>query len=186
MNPVNSFSLLSSELQLRSRVLLAVIASMIVLLSGCATLKQTKPDAPEVSIASVRPMNFSLTEQKLNFRLRVKNPNSFDLPVQSLEFVALLGGKKIAEGESDTAVTIPANQEAMMDVTVVAGLEYLIEKFKSAAVSIASDEGVDLGYGITGTVKLSNWPVKIPFDVEGDLAEDAAEKAGEAAKQLTN
>ena len=159
-----------------------VVVACVLLLAGCSTIEQAKPKAPEVSIASVRPMNFSLSGQKLNFTLRVKNPNSFDLPVQSLDFVASLAGKKIAEGINDSSVTIPANQEAMMDVTVVAGLSLLIDKFKSAAASLGSDEDVDLGYGITGTVKLANWPVKIPFDVEGDLTE----KASEVAKQLTN
>lgn len=159
-----------------------VVVACVLLLAGCSTIEQAKPKAPEVSIASVRPMNFSLSGQKLNFTLRVKNPNSFDLPVQSLDFVASLAGKKIAEGVNDSSVTIPANQEAMMDVTVVAGLSHLIDKFKSAAASLGSDEDVDLGYGITGTVKLANWPVKIPFDVEGDLTE----KASEVAKQLTN
>ncbi len=163
-------------------LLLAWLVCIMLLLSGCSTLKQVKPQAPEVSIASVRPLNFSLSGQKLNFSLRVKNPNSFDLPVQSLDFVALLAGKKIAEGVNQTSVTIPANDEAIMDVVVVAGLGHLIEKFKSAAASLGGGDAVDLGYGITGSVKLSNWPAKIPFDVVGDLVEDA----GLATKPLDN
>ncbi len=151
-------------------------------LSACATLENAKPVAPEVSIASVRPMNLSLSGQKLNFTLRVKNPNAFDLPVQSLEFAATLAGKKIAEGVNNSAVTIPARQEAMMDVIVVAGLSTVIDQFKSIAGSIGEDlkseEGISLDYGIKGAVKLANWPTKFPFDVKGDLAEDAGKAAG--------
>lgn len=167
-----------------SRALLLALA--LVMLSACATLENAKPVAPEVSIASVRPMNLSLSGQKLNFTLRVKNPNAFDLPVQSLEFAATLAGKKIAEGVNNSTVTIPAKQEAMMDVVVVAGLSTVIDQLKSIAGSIGKDlqteEGLSLDYGIKGAVKLANWPTKFPFDVKGDLAEDASKAAGAKLK----
>lgn len=163
------------------RAFWSVSAVLLLLVSGCASLEKAKPVAPEVSIASVRPLNLSLSGQKLNFTLRVKNPNAFDLPVQSLEFAATLAGKKIAEGVNNSAVTIPANQEAMMDVVVVAGLSTVIEQFKSIAGSLGKDlsteEGINLDYGVKGAVKLANWPTKFPFDVKGDLADDASKAA---------
>ena len=182
MHEFNLTDYLRSACGVMLRGFWAVSALVLLLVSGCATLEKAKPVAPEVSIASVRPMNLSLTGQKLNFTLRVKNPNAFDLPVQSLEFAATLAGKKIAEGVNNSAVTIPANQEAMMDVVVVAGLSTVIDQFKSIAGSLGKDltteEGINLDYGVKGAVKLANWPTKFPFDVKGDLADDASKAAG--------
>lgn len=141
------------------------------LFTACATIEKSKPVAPEVTIESVRPMNLSLTGQKLNFTLRVTNPNSFDLPVEVLEFVASLGGETVAKGVSGDAVTIPAKKDALVDVVVVAGLNTVIQRFKSVAKNLGSEEGINLDYGIKGTVELANWPGKIPFNVTGDLSE---------------
>lgn len=149
----------------------AMLVVSLLLLTACASLEQAKPVAPKVSIASVRPMNLSLTGQKLNFTLRVQNPNAFDLPMESLEFVASLAGETVAKGLSDKAITIPAKKDAMIDVVVVAGLSQMLQRFKTIASSLGSDDGINLDYGIKGTVKLANWPGKIPFDVTGDLAD---------------
>jgi len=154
-----------------------VVVAAVVLLQACATIEKSKPQAPEVSIESVRPMNLSLSGQKLNFTLRVSNPNSFDLPVEVLEFVASLGGETVAKGVSGSAVTIPAKKDALVDVVVVAGLSQMLKRFKNVAENLGSAEGINLDYGIKGTVELANWPGKIPFNVKGDLSEKV-EKAG--------
>ena len=69
-----------------------------------------------------------------------------------------------------------------MDVTVVAGLSTVINHFKSIAGSLGEDltseEGLNLDYGIKGAVKLANWPGKFPFDVKGDLADEASKAVG--------
>lgn len=150
---------------------LVVVLVGTLVLSACATIEKSKPVAPEVRIESVRPMNLSLSGQKLNFTLRVTNPNSFDLPVEVLEFVASFGGETVAKGVSGNAVTIPAKQDALVDVVVVAGLNTMIKRFKSVASNLGSAEGINLDYGIKGTVELANWPGKIPFNVTGDLSD---------------
>ncbi len=135
------------------------------LLTACAAVPLSKPIAPTVSVAAVKPLNFSLTSQKLAFTLRVNNPNSFDLPMESLTFSANLGGEHLAQGSSVNKVTIPAKGEAMLNVTVEAGLSKIINKLDA----ILKQQATELDYDVTGVVKLANWPANIPFNVEGEL-----------------
>lgn len=134
-------------------------------ISGCASIPTSKPLAPKVTVAGVVPLNLSLTETRLNFTLRVANPNSFDLPLQNLDFIAYLGGDKIAVGNTNQPITIPANGETMMDVVVTTGLSKLWGHMKS----MLDQQTTDLNYTVTGQVKLKNWPKRIPFNVAGEL-----------------
>jgi len=134
-------------------------------LNACAAIPGSKPESPTVRIASVRPLNLSLTEQKLGFKLRVENPNNFDLPLEALNFTASFAGEDIAEGSSDEKITIPAKGEAIVDVAVTAGINKMLNRFRS----MIDSKTLQLDYGVTGTVKLANWPRRIPFNVDGEL-----------------
>lgn len=147
-----------------SRSLIIIAITIGLLLSGCATMLPKKPQAPIVKIAAVRPLNLSFTQQRLAFTLQVHNPNTYDLPLQSLDFVASLAGNKIATGKSDQEVTLPANGEATVEVVVEARVDKLISQFQS----MLSATSINLEYGVKGHVKLANWPTRIPFDVVGE------------------
>ena len=157
---------LTNSTQRHSRLLLTLFTTTMLLVSGCASMLPKKPEAPIVKIASVRPLNLSFTKQRLAFTLQVHNPNDYDLPLQSLNFVASLAGDKIATGKSDQEVTLPANGAATVEVEVEAGITKLISQFQN----MLSANSLNLDYGVKGYVKLANWPTRIPFDVVGEFA----------------
>lgn len=144
---------------------LAAIVFLILLQTGCGIIPGTKPEAPTVTVDGVRPLNLSLNRQKLAFRLRVQNPNSFDLPLQSLDFSAHFAGEKIADGSSKDDVIIPAKGEAFIEVEVIAAINTLLGQFRN----MLDDDDLQTDYGVTGRVKLANWPRRIPFNVQGEL-----------------
>ena len=150
----------SAPLTLRAGLTLALLA-----LVACASFPSARPEPPKVSVAGVRPLNVSLTRQRLEFKLRVENPNPYDLPLRSLDFVANVAGEKIATGRSDERVTIPAEGDAIVAVEVVTGIDRLIGRMRS----MLDDRTLELDYDVAGSVKLANWPRRIPFDVEGVL-----------------
>ena len=135
----------------------------LALLAGCAAMSGVKPEPPTVSVASVRPLNLSLRKQRLRFTLRVENPNGFDLPLEGLDFVATLGGDRVARGSSDEEVLIPARGEAEVSVDVTAGIDSVVDRLRA----MVRNRTIDLDYAVAGTVELANWPRPIPFDVEG-------------------
>lgn len=138
---------------------------LLLTLGGCASILGVRPEPPAVTLAGVRPLSLSMTRQQLEFRLRVSNPNRFELPLEALNFTASFAGEDFASGESNEEVTIPARGEAFVNVMVDAGLAQILTRFRSML-----DAGtLALDYGVSGTVKLANWPRLIPFDADGVL-----------------
>lgn len=149
------------------RVAFASLITGFVLftLIACSTIPLSKPQSPNVTVAGVRPIDFSLTSQTIELTLRVENPNSFDLPMQSLTFNARFAGEQFAQGHSVDEVVIPANGQAMLNVEVKTGLGKLATQLRS----LLDSKNTELNYDVTGLVKLANWPKAIPFNVEGEL-----------------
>lgn len=145
------------------RYRLAVIL-LSVLLSSCSALT-VRPQEPTVTVSAVRPISIGFARQELGLTLLIENPNAFALPVRSLDFVALLGDEPLAEGASDTPVVVPANGEAELEVSIVLGLADTLGRIGQRL----GRGNVDLGYRVTGSVKLDNWPARLPFDVDGTL-----------------
>jgi len=152
--------------------IISVLLIWVFLFSGCSSIPLSKPKPPVVSIASVVPMNLSFTQQKLKFKLKVFNPNTYEVPLESIDFVALLSGKKMATGNSDQQVTLPAEGHEFVDIEIVIGVNKLLDQVRS----IFESADLNAGYNITGRVKLANWPSKIPFDVVGEVNPNPPQK----------
>lgn len=154
----------SAKTLLHWPVLLALFVSSSFMVA-CSSIPTHKPIAPNVSVAGVRPISFSLTSQTIGLTLRVQNPNNYDLPMQSLSFNARFAGEQFAQGNAVDEVTIPANGDALMEVEVKTGLGKLANQLKS----MLNTPNPETNYDVTGLVKLAIWPKAIPFNVEGDI-----------------
>lgn len=143
------------------------IVSCLLLLSltACSTLPLKRPEAPEVTLVSVDPQKIGLLEQQLLFTLRLSNPNDYSLPMQSLTFVASLDGKSVAKGSSNEELVLPANGDALLPLTVNASMTSMF----SQMLKLATRSADSLNYDISGHLKLSNWPARIPFTVDGSV-----------------
>jgi len=133
-------------------------------LSACASVI-TKPQKPIIRLVNVKPLNISVSEQKLRFELKVINPNAFDMPVESVDFVARFNDTNIANGKSNQSVVIGANSEARLSLDVTASLN----KLAGTLNTLIQGQSLNLQYALSGTVKVATWPKPIPFDVIGDL-----------------
>ncbi|MFT6640462.1 MAG: LEA14-like dessication related protein [Gammaproteobacteria bacterium] len=151
---------------MKGRILSIIVSMMLTLgLSACASIPTSPPIAPTVTLKSVKPLKLSLTKQELAFQLEVSNPNSYDLPIQTLSFIARLENKEVAQGISSEQVTLPANGKAVMVIIV----STRIQRIFGQILSLNSKNNSDLKYVVKGFVKLANWPLKIPFNTDGKV-----------------
>ena len=141
--------------------------SLIALISACSTFPTSKPVAPDVKLLSVKPHKLGLVKQQLALQLQLSNPNTYDLALQSVTFVAKLNGEELAQGNSNAAVTLPAEGDAEIEVMVSTRMNRILGQL----LMLASNPDNALDYDVSGFVKLANWPVRIPFNVEGQLDE---------------
>lgn len=141
----------------------ALLIVFSILLAGCQSIPTSKPIPPQVEIESIRAVKMSLTRQELAFKLKVSNPNNYDLPLQYLNFVASLDGRELAQGLSNERVTLPANDDAIVEILVSTRINKLLGQ-----LLLATDNNErDIAYDVKGFVKLGNWPTRIPFNVDG-------------------
>ena len=133
-------------------------------LAGCATIP-TNLKTPEVAFVSLRAVDASVFEQRLEVRLKVRNPNDVELPVNGLDVDLELAGEPFAHGVSAREFVVPALGEAEFDMNVKANA-------LAALLKIAGGEhkSKEIEYRLKG--KLSTRLVllrTIPFDETGTV-----------------
>lgn len=131
-----------------------------VALAGCASLP-TNLKTPEVSFVSLRAVEASVFEQKLEVRMKVRNPNAIELPVNGLDVDMELAGEPFARGVSAREFVVPANGEAEFDMNVTANA-------MNALLRIAGDRSGAVDYKLKGKLSTKIGLLRtIPFEESG-------------------
>lgn len=89
-------------------VLIAWLA-LAASLSGCSSWFTGDFQDPHVELQKVEVLKAKLTQQEFLLHLRLDNPNDSDLPIRGLAFSLYLNDIKLADGESDVWLTVPAH-----------------------------------------------------------------------------
>lgn len=140
---------------------LAIVAILVVL-TGCAALDETKP--PQVTLSDIRMLQGGLLEQRFQLDLRIRNPNDFDLPIDGLAFALELNGQEFADGVSNQRVTVPRLGEAVVPVTASTTLLHMVQQ------ALRLGERADLDYRLSGDVFLAGLTRRaVPFERSGRL-----------------
>lgn len=134
----------------------------VVALAACAALP-TNLKTPEVSFVSLRAVEASVFEQKLEVRMKVHNPNAIELPVNGLDVDMELAGEPFARGESARQFVVPANGEAEFDMNVTANA-------MNALLKIAGDKSGAVEYKLKGKLSTKIGLLRtIPFEESGRM-----------------
>ncbi len=141
-------------------------------LTGCSALVE-RPEPPRVSLAGLEIVEANLFEQRYGLRLRLQNTNDMRLSITGLDYEVFLNDRPFAHGVSRDGVTLPPFGEDVLRVEVVSNLADILRQLQD----LASGPGKTLNWRITGHLKLSNWPTKIPFDYSGELVTPAGPQA---------
>jgi LEA14-like dessication related protein len=139
-----------------------VVAAL--LLAGCAGL-MTKPERPEVSVASITLVEPGLLEQRYRLQLRVQNPNNFDLPIDGMQMRLELNSQPFVTAVSAAPVTVPRYGSALVEIDAISTLAGLLQQFKG----IAAGNTETVNYKLAGKVHLAQPAIELPFTQEGEI-----------------
>ncbi|NOQ37216.1 MAG: hypothetical protein GQ569_15205 [Methylococcaceae bacterium] len=133
----------------------------LLTLTACANtpFASLKPIAPEISLNNFQLVKMGLSEQTYRLRLLIKNPNSFALPIQNLNYQLFINNQSFAKGLSDKPVTIPALGEGYLETDINSNIMDVVDGF-GQWFSLAKRS---LDYRITGDVGVSSFAIPIPF-----------------------
>lgn len=136
---------------------------LLIILTGCAGMP-LQPQAPTVSLTGFEPVQLGLAEQRFRVRLQLHNPNSFALPIHSIDYVLRLNDQPFAQGSSAQPVTVPALGDSSLELLVSGNLGGVL------GPALALGAGQPLRYDLSGGVALAASLLRIPFRQEGELS----------------
>jgi LEA14-like dessication related protein len=139
----------------------AVVAAVAVVLSACAIVPP-RPDPPLVTLEAVRVIRVAESKADISLRLRLGNPNDFEVKIESITFDVTLDGRTAANGRSARIDTLPARGEASVDI---AG-RVEIGAIATALMALGSQLPVD--YAIRGSATLPGGTV-LQFSRKGQI-----------------
>jgi LEA14-like dessication related protein len=144
-------------------------------LAGCSVIPADLK-TPEVSFVSLRAVEASVFEQRLEVRMKVRNPNSIELPVNGLDVDLELAGEPFAHGVSAREFVVPALGEAEFDMNVTANAMTTLLKIVGG-----EHKSKEIDYRIKGKLSTRLGLLRtIPFDEAGTLP--LAELLGKKAR----
>ncbi len=132
-------------------------------LTACANMPIKAPEAPKVSGAELKLINFALHEQNFLLQVHLKNPNLFALPIVGVNFRLFFNDKEVLSGAGQPNTTIPASGEAPVDIEVTTDLVKILKDLPDWKEVIKARK---LRYRVEGSVHLKTIQFKIPFEVE--------------------
>jgi LEA14-like dessication related protein len=134
------------------------------LTAGCSGLRG-RPEPLEVSLANMNILQVGLFEQRYLLQLRIQNPNDFSLPIKGMKYQLYLNEKIFARGVSGNSVTIPGFGEALVDIEGISNISGILDQLYEMG-----EGGKDvLHYRLSGSARLGNQPLSIPFEYKGEI-----------------
>jgi len=140
-----------------SRVL--VISMLLV---GCATTPKVEP--LEVTLSDVAPGQMSIFEQEYQVKLRVQNPNNFDIALDGAAYQIELNGKSFAKGVARQSLTVPKYGDAIIEGNCISDLSGVLSQISQ----LTRGAPEKFRYRIKGKLGRSDGP-SIPFDKVGEI-----------------
>ncbi len=106
-----------------------MLVAMIMALSSCSNGIKGVAEPPQISVYNVRMAGLSILERSANavIALRIKNPNSFSIPLRGLDYGLSLNNIKVAEGSVEKNLTITGHEDRIIEIPISFKLGSLIK-----------------------------------------------------------
>lgn len=141
---------------------LSVVTGMCFFV-GCTSLTAlpVQPEAPEVLLVNITPLDTTMFEQRMRVDLRVQNPNDFDLEVTGLDFTLHLNEQRLARGLTNKASTIPRLGNSVLSVETTTSTLDVLRQFLNFR------QKQEVTYQVEGVLYIQG--ARLPFDNKGVL-----------------
>lgn len=124
------------------------------------------PKRPDISLVKISVSKLSFSGAALTAKLKLKNPNDFDIDFSAVDYAIKLGGKELAQGLAKNSVPLTAKGESLMDLDIKVDFK---EIGRSGMLLL---KGGPTAYELSGNFLL-NQPgqseKRIPFSKTGDI-----------------
>jgi hypothetical protein len=120
-------------------------------------------EPPLLSIASLHLAGASLLEQRYWLRVRIRNPNPFDLPIEAMRYDLEINGRPFASGLSNEPVVVPRFGTSLVQMEAISTLPSFLRQLGVLGASPTFD------YRLRGRLYFADGSA-LPFNYRGDVA----------------
>ena len=124
-----------------------------------------QPAPPQVTLTGISVTSVSLFEQSFRVKLRLQNPNNYQISIDGFQLDLKLNHQPFLSGASADSVTLPRLGSATVEVDAVSKLSGLLQQI----TAIASGETQMMHYSLTGKVHLVRPVLSLPIMEEGEF-----------------
>ncbi len=122
---------------------------------------------PEVTLAGVSPVALDIFEQRYEVRLRIFNPNRFDVVLAGVRYEIEFNDQVFARGLSDQVVTVQRQGTQVIRVEAISTLADIMRQLQGADAAVGAPEV--FRYRVSGTLDLRDYTSPIAFDHRGEI-----------------
>lgn len=133
----------------------------IAFLSGCALNKYKDMKKPEVKLETVNVQDATMKGAKILFGIKVANPNSFPLRVDSVKYDIEIGGKQMSTESIDTPTEVAANATQIVQLPLTV---QFADIFEGIGAFLRNDM---TSYRVKGAARIGLF--SLPFDESGEF-----------------
>lgn len=150
----------------------ALVLACVMGLGGCAGWGMREP--LNVTIAEFTPLEMTVLEQRYAIKVRLLNPNDTEIVFDGVVFDLEINGKPFAKGVSNQGGVVPRFGEALIDLTVVSGLQNILRQVSE----LSKEERTGFSYRIKGRLYSPTVPWPATFDTSGEFVLPTDRKSG--------
>jgi len=147
------------------RLFLIIVIGLLAACVNNPIINVMKTLSPKVTLADFRILNMGLLEQNYQLQLRIKNPNSFALPIAGLNYQLDINDQEFASGTSNEAITIPATGEKLLNLKFTSNLMRIVENWTDWATIFERN----FKYRLSGDMSLVSGTMPLPFEYKGEI-----------------
>jgi LEA14-like dessication related protein len=149
--------------RLRTVAAIAACAIAISALASCASLA-TRLEAPKVTVDGFSVSGIRGPDAMVTLSLRLENPNSTDLTLQSLRFGLTINDIPLTSGATVQGETIPAGGSAVIELETRTNMNAVLQVIALSA----GGRRQSLQYALDGEAIVQNG-IRLPFSRRGDI-----------------
>lgn len=135
--------------------------ALLLTFSGCSTILKQIVETPKIQNQKLDVKKISLESVELDLVVDLLNQNSFDVPLENLEFTILVDGKDLSSKKIDKLSTLAAKKTTQVKVPIELKWTRLWE------LGFNLLKAQEIPYEIQGTIKAKGF--EIPFDEKNTL-----------------
>ena len=146
---------------MNSKYIIAI--TLLLLISSCSGIGKSLVKSPDLSVTHISISKLSTTEQKINLKLRIDNPNPFTLPIRGFRYNFFVNNNEFIEGFYNNSFDIRSNGNSEIDLKLSGDLLSLIKKLDLTLLK-------KIDYTISGDISLLTENLKFPYEYKGEVS----------------